>query len=329
MDMGKATSDGLSVIEWPASAAVRQIGQAEIAEALPFPKLIAAMANALEHMVSAPLRLCVNGQGQRELLVMPAMSARFAGVKILTINPDNGTNGLPAIDGVYVLLDSQTGSLLAMIDASELTARRTAALSALASSRLSRSDSSLLTILGTGHLAPYMAQAHCAVRPISKVAIWGRDPAKTAASLLAVKQRLPGIEIAEVGDLATAIGRSDIVCSATRAEYPLIYGDWLSPGTHVDLVGGYRPNMREIDDVGIARATIYVDTVEGALAEAGDLRSPIERGIITPAAIKGDITALMRGPGRTWSAEITLFKSVGSAPWDLVAAELVWEARLA
>jgi len=316
----------LSVIKRPLAAYAREFDASEIAQALPFPKLIRDLSTALSRLPAAPLRLRLHGVGQRELLVMPAMSENFAGVKILTVNPDNSSNGLPVIGGTYVLLDNQTGIVSAMMDAGELTARRTAALSALASSRLSRIDSETLCILGTGHLAPYLAEAHCTVRPIRKVAIWGRDDAKMQASCIAVQDRLPGIEVRPVDDLANAVSQSDIVSAATRAQDPLICGDWLTPGTHVDLVGGYRPDMREIDDTGIANATIYVDTLEAALSEAGDLRSPIERGIISQDNILGDIAALLSGAGRVGESQITLFKSVGSATWDLAAAELVWLA---
>ncbi len=306
---------------------IRSFDVREVAEALPFPRLIRHMGAALAKPANSPLRLSVQGSDQRELLVMPALSARFAGVKILAIVPENAGSGVPVIGGLFVLLDAKTGVALATMDAGELTARRTAAVSALASRKLSRVDAASLLILGTGHLAPYLAEAHSSVRPIRRIAIWGRRAKSAEACSELIKQRMPEMEINVALDLAAAIGGSDIISAATRAQEPLIKGEWVRPGRHIDLVGGYRPDMRELDDHGIARASIYVDSMEGALAEAGDLRSPLERGIISGSAIKGDISALLRGPGRTDDDEITLFKSVGSATSDLAAAELVWELQ--
>ena len=256
---------------------------------------------------------------------MPAMDDRFGGVKILTVTGDNEAKGLPVIGGHFMLIDTQTGSTLALMEADELTARRTSAVSALASRALAREDANRLLIVGSGHLAPYMAEAHAAVRPISDIEIWGRTPAKVEASRKEISRRRPDLRVTVAGALASAVARADIVSVATRAKEPLIEGAWITPGTHVDLVGGYRPDMREIDDRGLAQSLVYVDTIEGVLAEAGDIRSPIERKVVGPEIIAGDIHDLVTGTASHLPDQRTLFKSVGSAPADLAAAAHVWQ----
>lgn len=305
--------------------ALRKIDAAEIADALPFTDLIDHYAVSLQRPAAVPLRLGVSSGTGRELLVMPAMTDRYAGVKVLTVTEDNGLNGLPVISGLFVLIDARTGEMLAIFDAAELTARRTAAISALAARALARPDAQRLCMLGTGHLAPYLAEAHAKVRPIDTIDVWGRSADKAAKTAADIQRRLPNIAVRVVDDLPTAIARADVISSATRATEPLIHGAWVRPGTHVDLVGGYRPDMREIDDRGVLQSAIYVDTVEGALAEAGDLRTPIEKGAIGADAIRGDITTLAGSEQILPAGTRTLFKSVGTALADLAAAELVWE----
>ena len=295
-----------------------------VAESLPFSGLIEHMEAALAHPIASPVRVRLQGSEQCEFLVMPALSAHYAGVKILAVIPTNGTRGLPVNNGLFVLMDATTGGAIATLDASELTGRRTAAVSALASKRLSKPDSASFLILGSGHIVPYLVEAHSSVREFSRISIWGRHEQKAKACRDLIQNILPNIAVEVAPDLATAAQHSDIICAATRAEEPLIQGKWIRHGTHVDLVGGYRPDMREIDDMGIAQASIYVDTKEGALAEAGDLLSPIERGVISESSILGDISSIIGGAGRKSDSEITLFKSVGSAAADLAAAELVW-----
>lgn len=304
---------------------MKTIGAAQVAGALPLAALVDHLAIALRRPAAAPLRLGVSRQTGRELLVMPAMADRYAGVKILTVTADNGANGLPVIGGLFILIDTRTGETLAILDAEELTARRTAAISALAARALSRPDACRLLLLGTGHLAPFLAEAHAAIRPIDTVEVWGRSTVKAERTAAEVRRRLPDARVAIADDLAAAAGRADIISAATRATEPLIRGSWVKPGTHVDLVGGYRPDMREIDDQGVRQSVIYVDTVEGALAEAGDLRTPLEQGVIAPDAIRGDIGALVAGELALPPGTRTLFKSVGTALADLAAAELVWE----
>lgn len=275
----------------------------------------------------APIRQRIDLPGGRELLVMPAVLDRHAGVKVLTVVPSNAGTHRPVINGLYTLFDIGNGEPIAVLDSSALTAVRTAAVSAAASSRLSRADSHTLTILGAGHLAPHLAVAHAAVRPIRRVTIWARRPEQALDAVQRVRAMRPDLDIAVATSLEQAIRSADIVSAATRATAPMIRGDWLATGTHVDLVGGYRPEMREIDDAGIVRSEVFVDSRAAALSEAGDIIGPMANSAIGADHIRGELADIARGDvGRSSNDAITLFKSVGTAMADLVAAVAIWEA---
>jgi ornithine cyclodeaminase/alanine dehydrogenase-like protein (mu-crystallin family) len=293
---------------------------------LPMPALIEQLARAFRQPANVPLRQNLNDGLGHELLVMPALANGLAGVKLLTIVPENRETDRPVIDGTFVLLDMTQGGAVATMDASQLTARRTAAISALAARQLARGDASTLLIVGAGHLAPYMAEGHASIRPIRNIRVWARNPDKAARCIEEVRRRLPDLSSEVAHDLASAVAEADIVSAVTRATEPVIKGEWLRPGVHVDLVGGYRPDMRELDDDGIAAAEIYVENVEAALTEAGDLRSPIERGIISRDSIR-TLADLLTQPPATRTRSVTVFKSVGSALSDLTAAELAWRSH--
>jgi hypothetical protein len=195
----------------------------------------------------------------------------------VTVFPGNATCSLPAVHGTYVLLDAATGVPAAVLDGTALTLRRTAAASALAASYLARPDSAVHLMVGTGALAPHLIVAHSGVRPIRQSLVWGRDAKKAAA--LAARLAAAGIAATPVADLAAAAGTADIVTCATLAREPLIRGAWLKPGAHLDLVGGYTPEMREADDDAVVCARVYVDT-EAALQEAGDVVQPLLSGVL-------------------------------------------------
>lgn len=242
--------------------------------------------------------VAVPGASDGTLLLMPAwQSGRRLGVKIVTVFPGNARQALPAVYGSYVLLDAATGAPLAFLDGTTLTLRRTAAASALAATYLARDDSAVHLVVGTGALAPHLARAHRAMRPIRKTRVWGRDPAKAAA--LAARLAADGLAAAAVGGLGEAVAAADIVSCATLATEPLVRGEWLRPGTHLDLVGGFRPDMREADDEAVRRARVYIDT-ETATHEAGDIVQPLASGILARGTITGDLFGLTRGtaPGR-------------------------------
>jgi ornithine cyclodeaminase/alanine dehydrogenase-like protein (mu-crystallin family) len=266
------------------------------------------------------------------LLLMPAWtdfraagsSDGHIGVKVVTVSPDNNAIGKPAVMGLYLLLDGRTGEPQALIDGQRLTQWRTAAASALAATYLAREDASRLLVVGAGSLAPFLARAHAAVRPITKILIWNRTAAN--AEKVADGLRALGHAAEAVADLDAAIGAADIISCATISATPLVKGELLKPGTHVDLVGGFTPEMREADDAAIRRASVYVDTRAGATKEAGDIVQPLASGLLTQETIVADLAELTRGekPGRRSSGEITLFKSVGAALEDLAAGIAVY-----
>jgi ornithine cyclodeaminase len=259
---------------------------------------------------------------------MPAGDAASLGVKIVSVFPGNLARGLASVAALYLLMDAATGHPLALIDGEALTKRRTAAASALASTYLSRADSRRLLVVGAGALAPYMALAHCAVRPIDRVLVWSRTAARGAA--IVAQLASAGLPAAVCDDLAAGLAAADIVTCATTARTPVVLGALVRPGTHVDLVGGFTPEMREGDDALMQRAELFVDTFAGALKEAGDLTQPIASGLISRERVQSELADLVAGrhPGRRSSAEITVFKSVGTALEDLCAARLVWQRAM-
>jgi ornithine cyclodeaminase/alanine dehydrogenase-like protein (mu-crystallin family) len=306
------------------------LDELETRNALPFPDLLDSIERLFQVTCVAPTRhhhtVGVPGEPDATLLLMPAWEpGRYLGVKMVSVFPGNGQRGLPAISGSYILSSAVTGELLALIDGGELTARRTAAASALAAKKLARTDASVMMMIGTGRLSGNLIEAHMQVRPLKTVLIWGRSPDK--AESVAVHARGLGLEAIIVDSLEQGCRKADIISCATLSHVPLVQGAWLKPGTHVDLVGAFKPGMRESDDTTVLRSVIYVDTREGALCEGGDLVQPIADGIITQDHIKGDLFDLVSGisPGRTNDADITLFKSVGTALEDLAGAILAFE----
>ena len=307
---------------------MRIVSAEEVHRLLDYPSLAAALRDMFRGGCEVPLRhhhtVAVPGNAPGTLLLMPAwQSGGSLGIKIVTVFPGNARLSLPAVCGTYVLLDAATGAPRALLDGTALTLRRTAAASALAADYLSRPNSAVHLMVGTGALAPHLAAAHAASRPIRETRIWGRDPAKAAA--LAARLTAAGIAAAPAPDLARAAANADIVTCATLASEPLIRGEWLRPGTHLDLVGGYTPQMREADDPAVRRARVYIDT-DAALSEAGDIVQPLRSGVLARENIAGDLFRLSRGEcqGRRDPSEITLFKSVGTALEDLAAAELAF-----
>jgi ornithine cyclodeaminase len=297
----------------------------EVHAALPW----AALADALEDAFTAgdseaPLRHAHALGAGGTLLLMPAWSPMALGVKLVTVMPEAAQRGAGTVQASYLLLDRTTGQPRALIDGEALTLRRTAATSALAAQLLARPDAQRLLVVGAGRLAPWMAQAHVALRPdLMHVDVWGRKA--DAAEEVVETLRDEGIDAEVALDLRHAVEQADVITCATTAREPLLHGAWLKPGAHVDLVGAFRRDMREADDATILRARVFVDTFAGALAEAGDLALPIERGVVAREHVRGELAQLLRGEveGRLHRDDITLFKSVGTALEDLAAAALV------
>lgn len=305
------------------------IGPEQIQQSLDFPSLVAALKKAFASDIETPLRQhfdIPNPESSREttLLMMPSwQSGADIGVKLVTVTPESFKFQLPSIQGMYVLFDAVKGCVKATMDAPALTAKRTAAASALASQFISRPDSKRLLMVGTGTLSPQLIQAHCAVRPINEVLVWGRDAAKAQAVVDSLSLSNTKISICE--DLESGVKQVDIISVATLSQQPLILGKWLQPGQHLDLVGAYRPDMREADNEVMQRARIVVDNYQGACKENGDIAIPLKEGIISQDDIEADLFSLCKGQAsfNRQDGDISVFKSVGHALEDLAAAQLL------
>ncbi len=317
---------------------MRIITAADMAEVLTERAVVECLRSGFRADIAQPLRhhhpMERPGGSDATFLLMPAwtdfgaqghLDSGYLGVKTVTIFPDNGEKGLPSVMGVYLLLSGKTGEPLAVIDGQALTAWRTAGASALAASYLAREDAHRLLMVGAGTLASFLIKAHAAVRPINDVVIWNRSPER--AQKLSQSLSRPDFRVVATDDLEEAARGADIISCATISETPLIQGRWLRPGTHVDAVGAFRPDMRETDDDVIRRARVFVDTREGATKEGGDIAQPLADGVLAPDDIAGDLYDLCRGEraGRRFYDQITFFKSVGAALEDLVTAQFVFQ----
>jgi ornithine cyclodeaminase len=310
------------------SQPLRVIDAERTRRALPFARLIPALRAAFASGTQVPLRhhhaIPQSDGTTATLLLMPAWqgSGGYLGVKIATVFPGNALRDLPAVNSTYLLCDGATGTPLAVIDGDQITARRTVGVAALAASFLARESASSLLIVGAGRIASLAAAAFREVRPIGRVAVWDRTLRK--AETLVESLCAQGFDASIATSLREAVGVADIVSCATLATKPLIQGEWLAPGTHLDLIGSFTPQMREADDACVARGRVYVDT-RGALLESGDLIDPIRSGVLQESAVVGTLNQLCVGDiaGRRTDDEITIFKAVGTALADIASAVLV------
>ena len=304
------------------------------AKRLPFVGLVNALERGFAIGAEVPVRhhhaMPRSGERDATLLLMPAWSRpedaeQYLGVKIVTVVPGNTARNLPGLFSTYVLYDALTGQQLALIDGNTITARRTVATSALAARCLSRPDSTKLLVIGSGRIGSLLPYAYRAVRPIAEVAVW--DVHRDGAQRLVGALRDAGFRASLVSDLETAVRGADIVSAATLASEPLVKGQWLKPGTHLDLIGGFTPTMREADDEAVRMSAVYVDTME-ALHEAGDLVQPLNAEVIDRKHIVGSLAQLClhEAEGRHSNDQVTYFKAVGSGLADLVAARMVYTA---
>lgn len=259
------------------------------------------------------------------LLLMPSWSDEYAGIKLVTVFPTNRDTDIATINGNYLLLNGTTGVPLAILDGGALTARRTAAASILAATMLARPDSRRLVVVGSGRLAAELARGYCALFPLDEVAVWNHRSA--GAEQLAAALCDEGLPATSTTDLSAACSTADIITCATMSSTPVVSGDSLNAGCHLDLVGAFTPAMREADDAAIRRARVFVDTMVGALTEAGDILQPIQSGALNESDIEADLFSLCRGfDVQRTDDDITLFKSVGHALEDLVSAAAVYAA---
>lgn len=293
-----------------------------VARLLPYGELVDELQAA--HGLPAPVsqRAVFGPDGSHEsFLALPAWQPDEAiGIKLVTVFPRNRAAGRPSVQALYVLFDGMTGEPTALVDGTELTYRKTAADSALGARFLARDDASTLLMVGAGGLAPHLVAAHRAVRPsIERVLVWNRTPAGAESVAAAVG----GIV---VDLLDAAVSEADVISTATMAKDPLVEGRWLRPGTHLDLVGSFLPDHREVDDEAVVRSDVYVDDRLATLTEDGDLVIPLAAGLITADDVRADLWELCRGdvPGRADADAITLFENGGGGHLDLMTARFAW-----
>lgn len=311
------------------------ISAEQVANHLPWDALINKLDETFRKGVHAPSRhhhTIERPDGEATMLLMPAWEQNgYIGMKMLNVFPQNSAVGLPAISGLYMLSEGKHGQTIACIAGNELTRRRTAAASALAAKYLAKESAETLLIVGTGQVAPMLIEAHASVRPIKRVLVWGRNSDK-AQDIVSQYQGYQGSfcridDISAVESLEHSATEADIVSCATLSKQPIIKGEWLTEGTHLDLVGAFRKDMRECDGVAVNKSDVYVDTWAGAMGEAGDLHQAVDEDCFNMKQIIGDLEQLTRNEvsGRNSEKSITMFKSVGASLEDLAAAIVLWE----
>lgn len=310
---------------------MKYLSGAELATLLPYDELIEALREGFRKGGNAPLRhhhtVETENGTENNFMLMPCwQEGGMMGVKLVMVCPDNAAKGLESVQSTYILSDATTGEVKAVLNGDELTARRTACASALASSRLSNPEAKSLLMMGTGKLAPHLIRAHMAARDLSDIYIWGRR-LQQAEKLANELNKELSINITAINDAEKYANICDIISCATLANEPILKGKWLNKDKqqHIDLVGGYTYDMREADNDVIDQSSIYVDTFDGALSEAGDILRPIEEGIIEKDDVRGDLFNLVDDNfTEITDNKTTLFKSVGTALEDLIAAQLAF-----
>lgn len=305
----------------------------EVRAALPMPKAIAVMREAFRAMgegrVTMPVRIPINTPGGVTFF-MPGYIANDNGgqlaQKIVSVYRGNRERGLPVIHALITVIDTQTGAPKAILDGTFLTALRTGAVSGLATDYLAQRDARLLTIIGAGGQAEAQIAAVCAVRPIDEVRIISRSSSAAALALKLSAADHTRRYIDATGDREAAIRAADVIVTSTGSTEPLFNGAWVKPGAHVNAIGAYRHDMREIDATLLHRADVYVDQRDAALAEAGDLLIPHEAGEWSLDLVKGELSDLVLGRVPVDVTHVTVFKSCGLAVEDIAAASAVVDA---
>jgi ornithine cyclodeaminase len=252
------------------------------------------------------------------------------GVKLVSIWPGNSSKGKSAVSAVYVLISCDDGHAVAVLDGTKLTLRRTAAAAALAARILARKNSQTLAILGTGSLSAPMAVAHASVMNFRNILVWGRD-AKKAQSVVD-SLALQGITAQASNDLQATLAQADVVSAASTATKPFIRNEWVKPGTHLGLIGSFTPTMAEAEPALMARAQVFADNREAILQKGGEVLQAIQLGLIQASDIQAELAEIAAQPQKAWRSSddaITVFKSVGFASLDLIAAEMVFSSRKA
>jgi ornithine cyclodeaminase len=312
------------------------VNQAEVAQLLPMRECIEVMSGALETLSRGgallPLRTIVRlPDGKNAFAVMPALmeAPSVMGLKAVSIYPGNHGSERDSHQGAVLLFDTGHGGVLALLDASSITAIRTAAVSAVATRALSRPDSSELAIIGSAVQARTHFNAIPLVRPITRVRIWSRS--RASADAFAAWARARSDLVIDVFDTAKdAVAGADIICTATASNTPVLQGAWITPGAHINAVGASAARARELDSNAVVLARLFVDRRESALNESGDFLVPKSEGLVTDDHILAEIGEVLLGRhrGRTSASDITLFKSLGLAIEDLAAAQHIYVSAL-
>ncbi len=310
---------------------VRIVTQTEVPQLLPMRECVGLMAEVLRSLARGgavqPLRTVISvPDGGGFLASMPAYvgAPRALGVKVITVTPANQGTPFDSHQGAVLLFEAEHGSLIAIIDATSITSIRTAAVSAVATDALARRDAATAAILGSGVQAAAHLEALRAVRPIERARVWSRS-FEHAKAFAARETALHGIRIGAARSAQEAVEGAEVVCVATAAREPVLFGEWIAPGAHVNAVGACIPTHRELDTAAVRRSRLFVDRRESALHEAGDILIPMREGAIGADHIVGEIGEVLLGRilGRRDDDEVTLFKSLGLAVEDLAAAHRI------
>ena len=319
------------------------VSHRDVAGLLPMQECIDTMADAFRALgvgdARLPLRQVISLPGSPNLLaIMPGqlgVGARerhrsAVGAKVITVFPGNDATPLDSHLGVVLLFEADMGRLLAIIDASSVTAIRTAAVSGVATTLLAKADAGDLAILGTGVQAMTHLEAMRAVRTIRRVRVWSRSAERVARFAERARQKF-GAAVEGADSAEACVRGADIICTVTASREPVLRGRWLADGAHINAVGAALPTARELDTDAVARSRLYVDRRESAMAEAGDILIPMSEGAFNAEHIRADLGELLMGavPGRETATEVTLFKSLGLAIEDLAAARHIYEKGVA
>ncbi len=306
----------------------------DVEELLPMRDCIDVMAEALVSFrrgeMTMPLRSVFVPPGATGLMAwMPAHGSgtrAVYGMKVLCVIPGNPARGLEGHQGAVILQDGETGRLRAVVNASAITAIRTAAVTAVATRALANEDARRLAIVGTGTQARRHLESIPLVRPIERAVVIGRTPERAKAFVEEARASVP-FELQPAADAETAVREADVVVTVTTSRDPVLQGAWLSAGTHVNAVGASQPTSRELDTESVAAASLFADRDESVRNEAGEFRLALDEGRIGPDHIRAELADVLTGarPGRTSLEEITLFRSLGLAIEDLAAARFVLE----
>ncbi len=312
---------------------MRILNQEQVKSLLPMRECIPLMETALASLsrgeVVLPLRPVLRIPGTHNVFaMMPAYSSalRAFGAKMITVFPGNHGTDLDSHQGAVLLFDARDGRLVAVLDASSITAIRTAAVSAVATALLARDNAATLALLGSGVQARTHLEATALVRPITRVRVWSRTTAH-AAAFATWAGRVHGTSVEVCQSAADAVRGADIVCTVTSAREPVLRGEWLEPGMHVNAVGASQPDARELDSAAVARSRIFADRRESLLKESADLLVPMREGLVSEQHVVAELGEILIGKarGRGSATEITLFDSLGLAVEDLAAACHVYE----